>query len=74
MNGHDVQVFEYDEGAHADSDAQPVSPGGGSIGLNMVSGIAPRYFYKAGRIIVLYAGENGTVIDYWTNSCRTLRQ
>ena len=63
VNGHDVQVFEYDEVAQADSEAQLVSPDGNSIGTTMASWIAPPHFYKAGRIIVLYVGEEDTVID-----------
>ncbi len=63
VNGHDVQVFEYDEVAQADSEAQLVSPDGSSIGTTMASWIAPPHFYKAGHIIVLYVGEEDTVID-----------
>ena len=63
VNGHDVQVFEYDEVAQADSEAQLVSPEGSPIGTTFVGWIAPPHFYKAGRIIVLYVGEEDTVVD-----------
>jgi hypothetical protein len=63
VNGEDVQVFEYIDKAAAEAEAKLVSPDGSSIGTSMVSWIAPPHFYRAGRIIVLYVGESGSVLD-----------
>jgi len=63
VNGEDVQVFEYSDEAAAEAEALLVSPDGSSIGTSMVSWIAPPHFYKAGKLIVLYVGENGAVTD-----------
>ncbi len=63
VNGEDVQVFEYPDNAAAEAEAQLVSPDGSSIGTSMPFWVAPPHFYKAGRIIVLYVGENANVMD-----------
>ncbi len=63
LNGEDVQVFEYDDHSKAETEAALVSPDGSSIGTSLPFWIAPPHFYKAGRIIVLYVGENTAVTD-----------
>lgn len=63
VNGEPVQVFEYSDAAQADSEAAQVSPDGGSIGTTMASWIGPPHFYRAGRLIVLYVGEDQSVIE-----------
>lgn len=63
VNGNDVQVFEYADVAAADAEAALVSPDGSSIGTTMVGWVAPPHFYQAEKVIVLYVGENKTVID-----------
>jgi len=63
VNGEDVQVFEYSDEAAVEAEAELVSPDGSSIGTSMVSWIAPPHFYKAGRIIVLYVGENPAITE-----------
>jgi hypothetical protein len=63
VNGEDVQVFEYRDNAAAEMEAQLISPDGSSIGTSMPFWVAPPHFYKGGKIIVLYVGENVAVID-----------
>jgi hypothetical protein len=63
VNGQDVQVFEYPDEAAADADAALVAPGGSSVGTTMVSWVAPPHFYHAGRLILLYVGDDATTID-----------
>jgi len=63
LNGEDVQVFEYGDHSKAETEAALVSPDGSSIGTSLPFWIAPPHFYKAGRIIVLYVGENTAVTD-----------
>jgi hypothetical protein len=63
VNGADVQVFEYNTAEEMEADAAKVAPDGGSIGTSMVSWMEPPHFYKAGRIIVLYVGQDQAVLD-----------
>lgn len=63
VNGEDVQVFEYNDEATAEAEAALVSPDGSSIGTSVPFWVASPHFYKAGRIIVLYVGENTVVLD-----------
>jgi hypothetical protein len=62
INDEDVQVFEYADEAAADIEAALVAPDGGSIGTSMVSWLATPHFYKSGRLIVLYIGDNAEII------------
>ena len=62
VNGEDVQVFEYSNQATAEEEAALVSPDGSSIGTSMPFWAAPPHFYKSGRVIALYVGENPAVI------------
>ena len=63
VNGADVQIFEYETPEAMEADAAKVAPDGGSIGTSMVSWIEPPHFYKAGRILVLYVGQDQAVLD-----------
>lgn len=62
LNGESVQVFEYDSAETMESDAVLVDAGGGSIGTSMVSWVATPHFYKKGRILVLYVGDNAETL------------
>ncbi len=63
VNGADVQIFEYESAAAMETDAAQVAPDGGSIGTSMVTWIATPHFYKSGRLIVLYVGDDTVVLD-----------
>lgn len=63
VNGDDVQVFEYPSAQAAESDAAKVNPGGGSIGTTMVTWIAPPHFFRKGRLLVIYLGDQRQVHD-----------
>src|SRR6266545_4184929 len=62
VNGADLQVFEYENAPAMEKDASQVAPDGGSIGTSMVTWIDTPHFYKAGRIIVLYLGNDQTIL------------
>ncbi len=57
IDGQDVQSFEYDTVADADTEADLVSPDGSSVGTSMMTWIATPHFYKSGTLIVLYVGD-----------------
>jgi hypothetical protein len=63
VNGKDVQVFEYESPEKMEADAAQVAPDGGSIGTSMVTWAEPPHFFKSGRVLVLYVGEDKAVID-----------
>ena len=73
MNGERVETFEFASAEEADAVIEGVSPSGDSIlrvdaetGLGVASSVLwemPPHFYKAGKLIVLYAGCDEDVID-----------
>ncbi|MDA1036611.1 MAG: hypothetical protein O3B65_07005 [Chloroflexi bacterium] len=63
FDGQTVQVFSYDSSESAAADAALVSPTGSSVGTAMVSWIEPPHFYQHGSLLVLYVGNNGTVMS-----------
>jgi hypothetical protein len=63
VNGADVQVFEYETAEAMEAEAAQVAEDGGSIGTSMVSWMATPHFYKAGRILVLYVGDDQAILD-----------
>ena len=63
FDGESVQVFEYDSAETLESDAVLVASDGGSIGTSMVTWVATPHFYKKGRILVLYIGDNAETLE-----------
>ncbi len=63
LNGADVQVFEYESAEAMETDAAQVSADGGSIGTSMAMWVEAPHFFKAGRVLVLYVGEETAVLD-----------
>jgi len=63
VNGVDVQVFEYESAEAMEADAAQVSADGGSIGTSMVMWVEAPHFFKAGRVLVLYVGEDAAILD-----------
>lgn len=61
VNGADVQVFVYETAEAMEAEAAQVAEDGGSIGTNMVAWVEAPHFYKAGRMLVLYVGEDPAV-------------
>ena len=63
INGEALQVFEYATPARANTDARQVSADGTTIGTSKPTWMASPHFFKRGKMIVLYIGENQTVSD-----------
>jgi hypothetical protein len=57
------QVFEYKTAEEMEADAAKVAPDGGSVGTSMMNWIMPPHFFKSGRVIVLYLGDNQTTLN-----------
>lgn len=68
VNSADVQVFEYESPEAMEADASQVAEDGGSVGTSMMSWMATPHFYKTGRILVLYVGDDQKVIDVLTGA------
>ena len=62
LGGEQFQVFEYADESAAAADAQLVSPDGSSVGTTMITWVAPPHFYRSGRLIVLYLGNNADTL------------
>jgi len=79
VNGSAIQVFEYANAGAMESEASRVSPDGCSIRKEkgdlwevcFVSWIYPPHFYKAGRIIVIYIGDDDSIISLLENALGT---
>jgi hypothetical protein len=63
VNGADVQVFEYASTEDMGLEASQVTEDGSPIGTSTITWIAPPHFYRSGRLLVLYVGEDQAVID-----------
>ena len=63
VNEADVQVFEYESTQAMEVDAAQVAPDGGSISTSMVTWMATPHFFKSGRTIVLYVGDDAALLD-----------
>ena len=63
VDGSEVQVFEYPSEDDALSAAETISSDGGSIGTSMVSWIDAPHFFRSESLIVLYVGEEDSVVD-----------
>lgn len=62
VHGEDVQVFQYPHAAAADAQAALVAPNGLSVGTSKVHWVGPPHFFKKGKLLVLYVGDNGKVL------------
>ncbi len=63
VNGADVQVFVYDTAEAMETEASQVAEDGSSIGTNMVMWVDAPHFYKSGRLLALYVGQDQAVMD-----------
>ena len=63
VDGHEVQVFEFTIEQDAQSAAETISPNGSTVGTSSILWVEAPHFYKSGKLIVLYVGEEEAVID-----------
>ena len=62
VHGEDVQVFQFANAAAAEAEAAPISPDGMSVGTRKIFWVGPQHFFKQGRLLVLYVGDNAKVL------------
>ncbi|HEY3305775.1 MAG TPA: hypothetical protein VGL70_19790 [Candidatus Binatia bacterium] len=63
IGGEDVQVFQYPTAAAAEAEARRVSRDGSAIGTAKPHWIGTPHFYRQGRLLVLYLGEEKKVLQ-----------
>ncbi len=64
VNGQDIQVFEYADAEAARAEATLVSSDGTSVGTTMISWMAAPHFYRLDRMIVLYIGDEASLLTF----------
>ena len=62
VNGQGVQVLEYAQASKADSEAKRVSSNGMTIGTSKPSWLSTPHFFKSGKLILLYLGDDQTIL------------
>lgn len=60
--GENVQVFQYAHEAETDAQAAQVSPDGNTVGTTKIHWVGPPHFFKKGKLLVLYVGDNDEVL------------
>jgi hypothetical protein len=68
VDGADVQVFEYPEAGVVAHDADQVASDGSTVGTQVMMWMATPHFYKSGRLILLYVGDEATVTSLLTGA------
>jgi len=74
VNGNTIEIFEYANAEAMESEASYVSPDGFGFNISKenriinVGWIDPPHFYKAGRIIAIYIGEDASIISVLENA------
>jgi hypothetical protein len=63
LNGEELQVFEYPTPEAAVADAGNVAADGSSVGATMIDWISTPHFFHSGNAIVIYVGENQSVVQ-----------
>ncbi len=63
VDGEGIQVFEYRDAAAAEAQARLVSADGNQIGTSKPLWVGTPHFFRKGRLLVLYLGENRRTID-----------
>ena len=61
VNGQDLQVFQYPSAARTNAQAALVSPDGLTVANTKVHWLAPPRFYKRGKLLVIYLGDDRDV-------------
>ena len=62
VHGEDVQVFQYANAAAVDAEAAPISRDGMAVGTRKIFWVGPPHFFKQGKLLVLYVGNDDKVL------------
>lgn len=61
LQGEDVQVFQYSSAAEMEAQAALISHDGTTVGTRKIHWIGSPHFFKQGRVLVLYVGDDKNV-------------
>ena len=61
--GEDVQIFQYRNAAAMEAEAARISPDGFTVGTMQLHWIGSPHFYKQGKLLILYLGDNNRVLQ-----------
>jgi hypothetical protein len=61
LQGKDVQVFEYSSAKEMEAQAELISRDGTAVGTRKIHWVEPPHFFKQGRVLVLYVGQDTKV-------------
>jgi hypothetical protein len=67
VDGQNVEVFEFPDEAARETAAGTIEPNASMIGSMIPEWVDVPHFWSAGRLIVLYVGQDQTVIDRLTS-------
>ena len=62
LQGEDVQVFQYPSAAEMEAQAAPISRDGTAVGTRKIHWIGSPHFFKQGKLLVLYVGNDDKVL------------
>ena len=62
LHGEDVQVFQYSSAAEMEAQAAPISGDGSAVGTRKIFWVGPPHFFKQGKVLVLYVGNDDKVL------------
>jgi hypothetical protein len=60
--GENVQVFRYASAQAAEAEARQVNAEGTAVGTSTAMWVGPPHFYRQGKLIVLYVGDNEALL------------
>jgi hypothetical protein len=63
VNDQDVQVYVYESAEALEAEAVEIGEDGSSIGTTMVNWEQPPHFFKSGRVLALYLGEDPNILN-----------
>jgi hypothetical protein len=61
LQGKDVQVFQYSSAKEMEAQAALISRDGTAVGTRKIHWVEPPHFFKQGRVLVLYVGQDAKV-------------
>lgn len=62
VGGENVQVFRYKSVRAAEAEAKKVNAEGTTVGTSAMMWVGPPHFYRKGRLLVLYVGDNDAML------------
>lgn len=63
VKGAEIQAYEYRSAKTARKEADAVHGSGTTVGTSSINWIAPPHFFRSGRLIALYVGDDRSVLE-----------